>query len=162
MEKERLKFCIGRFDHYYDSVNTKSNVLLAFEVFITGGLVSLYPFLLGKVNCTICVHLILGALIALGLSAILIIKIATTPYLSPGSGSLFYFGSIANMSEHQFITRSEQMTDPEELTDLRKQTSALAKGLAGKFHKLRIASIMITIQFALFIPLIILILINLK
>ncbi len=162
MEKERLKFCIERFDHYYDSVNNKSNVILALEIFTVGGLVSLYPFLLDKVNCTLCVYLLLGSLISLGLAAILITKVATTPYLASSSSSLHYFGGIATLDTQQFATLSSQMSDSDELTDLRNQTSALAKGLNGKFIKLRLASILITIQFALFIPLIIMLLINLK
>jgi len=117
MEKERLKFCIDRFDHYYDSVNNKSNVVLALEIFTVGGLISLYPFLLDKVNCTWCVYLLLGSLISLGFAAMLITKVATTPYLASGTGSLHYFGSIANLDAQQFAVLSEQMTAEDELID---------------------------------------------
>lgn len=162
MEKERLKFCIGRYDHYYDSINNKSNVLLALGVFVTGGLVALYPFLVDKVNCTLCVFLMLGIEISLGLAAVLVTKTATTPYLSSGTDSLHYFGSVAQLSTQQFTTLSEQMTETQEIADLRCQVSALAKGLAVKFTRLRVASILIIIQFALFLPLLILLLTNLK
>ena len=162
MEKDRLKFCIERYDHYFDSVNNKSNVLLALGVFTTGGLVSLYPFLHDNVNCTWCVYLLLGLEISLGLFALLISKIATTPYLKSDSNSLHYFGSIASLSPQQFATLSSQMTEQDELTDLRNQVSSLAKGLHSKFSKLRFASILFIIQFALFFPLVIMLVINLK
>ncbi|WP_461788673.1 Pycsar system effector family protein [Pedobacter sp.] len=162
MEIERLKFCIGRYDHYYDSVNNKSNVLLALGVFVTGGLVALYPFIADNVTCTIYVHLMLGAEIGLGLATVLITKTATTPYLRSDTDSLHYFGSVAQLSIQQFSTLSEQMTQDQEITDLRCQVSALAKGLAIKFTRLRLASILIVIQFALFLPFLILLLINIK
>ncbi len=40
MEFERLIFCINRYDHYYDSVNNKSNVFLVISTFIVGGLIT--------------------------------------------------------------------------------------------------------------------------
>jgi len=162
MEKERLKFSIERYDHYYDSVNNKCNVLVALAVFLTGGLIALYPFISDKVNCNLLVYLILATEILLGLGAILITQVATMPYLSSNSNSLHYFGSVGQLSTQQFENLSELMTDEQEMTDLRCQVSALAKGLIAKFTYLRAASIIIIIQFLLFIPLLIILLNNLK
>ena len=39
MEKDRLKYTINRFDHYFDSVNNKSAVYIAINTFITGGII---------------------------------------------------------------------------------------------------------------------------
>lgn len=162
MEKERLRFCIGRFDQYYDSVNAKSNVQLALGIFVTGGLISLYPWMQQKVNCTLGVHLLLGAEILVGLTAVLLTLLATAPYLASRGTSLHYFGCIARLSERQFANQSQRMTDPEEIEDLRAQVSALAKGLRAKFVKLRIVSWLIIAQFILAIPFIVIVYVNLK
>lgn len=162
MEKERLHFCIGRFDQYYDSVNSKSNVQLALVVFVTGGLISLYPWMQQKVDCTLYVHLLLGAEILIGLTAVLLTLMATTPYLASRGNSLHYFGSIAKMSDRQFAGQSQRMTATEETEDLRTQVLALAKGLRAKFIKLRIVSWLIIAQFILAIPFIVIVYINLK
>ncbi|WP_285011104.1 Pycsar system effector family protein [Pedobacter faecalis] len=162
MEKERLHFCIGRFDQYYDSVNSKSNVQLALGVFVTGGLISLYPWMQQKVDCTLYVHLLLGTEILIGLTAVLLTLMATTPYLASRGNSLHYFGSIAKMSGRKFAGQSQRMTATEEIEDLRTQVSALAKGLRAKFIKLRVVSWLIIAQFILAIPFIVIVYINLK
>ncbi|HEY4325128.1 MAG TPA: Pycsar system effector family protein [Mucilaginibacter sp.] len=162
MEKERLHFCIGRFDQYYNSVNSKSNVQLALGIFVTGGLISLYPWMQQKVDCTFWVHLLLGGEILTGLAAVLLTLMATTPYLASRQQSLHYFGSIARLSEKQFAAQSKKMTAAEEEEDLRAQVSALAKGLKTKFWKLQIVSWLIIGQFILAIPFIIIVYINLK
>ena len=162
MEKERLHFCVDRFDQYYNSVNSKSNVQLALGIFVTGGLISLYPWMQQKVNCTFCVHMLLGAEILTGLTAVLLTLMATTPYLASRQHSLYYFGSIAQLTEKEFAAQSQKMTGPEDTEDLRAQVSALAKGLKAKFNKLRIVSWLIIGQFILAIPFIVIVYINLK
>ena len=162
MEKERLHFCIGRFDHYYDSVNSKSNVQLGLGIFVTGGLISLYPWMDQTVECTMFVHMLLGAEILLGLGVVLLTLMATTPYLSSPQQSPYFFGSIADITEKQFARRSLRMTNDEESEDLRSQVYALAKGLKSKFQKLRIVSWLLIVQFLLIVPLIIIAFINLK
>lgn len=56
MEKERLLLCISRYDHYYDSVNNKSNVFLTLSIFVVGGLVAGYSTLMDKVACNSYLH----------------------------------------------------------------------------------------------------------
>ncbi|MCK4346620.1 MAG: hypothetical protein KAX05_15150 [Bacteroidales bacterium] len=156
MEKERLKYTITRFDHYYDSVNNKGNVILGLSTFIVGGLIASYPFFLQKVNCTFWVHANLITLITLGLAAMLIMIIASTPYLSSKSNSVFYFLSVSKMKKDDFAKWSEGLQENYELEDMRNQTYLLAKGLTNKFRMLKWASMLINIQFVLLVPFIIL------
>lgn len=162
MEKERLQFCINRFDHYYDSVNSKGSVFLALGTFITGGLVAAYPYFLEKVDCTVWIHVLMSLLILLGLSKMIVVILASTPHLSKDSNSLFYFRSIDAMSKESFNQQSINYNEEAELADLRDQVLGLAAGLTGKFEKLKIAGHLFTIQFVLLIPLIILVIINTK
>ena len=161
-ELERLKYCIERFDHYFDSVNNKNNILLGFITFIVGGLVGLYPSLLQKVNITLSLQVMYFITIGLGILSMLLMIIAATPFLKSENVSLFYFGSISKMSREDFLQKSETQTFSNELIDLREQAFVLASGLHNKFLILRTACVIITIQFVLFIPIIILLIKNLK
>ncbi len=162
MEKERLKFCIERFDHYYDSINNKSAVFLALSTFIVGGLVAAYPSILSLINCGLFIHIAMLSVIGLGVAIMIIVIIASSPFLTIDDRSLHYFGSIASFSKNQFSDKSGAFTNEDELTDLRSQVYQLSCGLSNKFKRLRIAGGLFTIQFCLFIPLILIIVFNLK
>jgi len=163
MEKERLKFCIGRFDDYYNSINNKSAVFLGLSTFIVGGLVSAYPAIIKLVTCGFFIHALLLSLIGLGVANMIIVIGASTPFLSRGVESLHYFGAISCLKHDVYCNKSSGCcTEEDELRDLRTQVHQLAIGLSGKFGKMRVAGILFTIQFVLFIPLIIIIVCNIK
>lgn len=162
MEKERLIFCIGRFDHYYDTINNKSSVFLGLSTFIVGGLIAAYPSFIELINCTILIHSLMIVLLAIGIAIMIVVILASTPFQGKDSDSLHYFGSISNMTRDQFCNNSNQCSEEDELTDLRSQVQNLSYGLTSKFNKLKWAGRLFTVQFFLFIPLIILIVFNLK
>jgi hypothetical protein len=167
MERERLKFCIDRFDHYYDSVNNKGAVFLGLSTFIVGGLSAAYPSFLSSVNCNVWVHFLMRSLIFIGLAIMIIVIRALTPFISNNTGSVntgsvFYFGSIGNQDKNVFLEKSKNLDEEGELIDLRTQAHELSKGLTYKFRQLRMVAVLFTIQFVLFIPLIILLINNLK
>lgn len=163
MEKERLKYCIDRFDQYYDSINSKSSVFLALSTFIVGGLVAGYFAISAYVNCGFCIHALMVLLIGLGVAIMIIVVLAATPFLTKDADSLHFFGAIACMDAAGFgIKSAAPCTDEDELNDLRNQVHQLATGLTGKFKKLKTAGILFAIQFYLFIPLFLIILCNLK
>jgi hypothetical protein len=163
MEKERLLFCIGRYDHYYDSVNNKSSVFLGLSTFIVGGLIVGFFAIKDFVVCTPWIYLLMIALILLGIVIMIVVILAATPFVSKGTDSLHYFGSISCQTHDEFSIQSfENISTEDELKDLRLQVHQLACGLSSKFSKLKIAGIMFTIQFVLFIPLLMLIIHNLK
>jgi len=162
MEKERLKFCIDRFDHYYDSINNKSSVFIGLGTFVLGGLIASYPYLQEHVNCSTTLLVLLSISIALAFSAIIIVITVSTPYLSKEKDSLYYFKSISEKKRDAFINESKSMEEKEDLYDLRVQVHGLATGLRIKFSRLRIVAILYTLMFISLIPLVILILINFK
>lgn len=154
MEKERLLLCISRYDHYYDSVNNKSNVLLSLGIFIVGGLVATYPSVMEKVVCNNWLHFLMGTLIALGVANLLILTWTSLPFLTSNKTSLIYFGSIAGMPINDFVSRSSARTPDEELQDLRLQVHSLASGLRSKFKRIRIAGFLLIVQVIFFMPLV--------
>lgn len=162
MEKERLIFCIERFDHYYDSINNKSSVFLGLGTFVVGGLIASYPYLQEHVYCSTTLLVLLSISIALAFFALIIVITASTPYLSKEKTSMYYFYSIAAKKRGIFIDESKNFEEEEDLSDLRVQVHGLASGLRKKFSRLRIAAILYTLMFISMIPLVILILINFK
>lgn len=162
MEKERLEFCVGRYDHYFDSINNKSNVLLSLEIFIVGGLVAAYPSLMDKVDCNFWLHLNMAILISAGVANLLLITWTSIPFQSKEDNSLLYFGAVSKLTQAEFQHRSSTALADGEITDLRNQVHALATGLHKKFKRLQLAGYLLMIQFVFFIPLIILIVKNLK
>lgn len=162
MEKDRLKFCIERFDQYYDSINNKSAVFLGLGTFVLGGLIASYPYLKEHITSSEAILVLLSISISLAFSAIIIVIIASTPYLSNEKSSMHYFYSIAQKKRETFIKESKNFGEDEELSDLRIQVHGLATGLRKKFFRLRIVAILYTLMFVSMIPLVILILLNLK
>jgi len=160
MEKERLRFCIERFDHYYDSVNSKGSVFLALSTFVVGGLITIYPTIIEKISEKLLGNILISGLIGIGISIILILVNAAIPYLVNQKASIHYFGFISNLAEDDFGQRSKELNSEIELEDLRSQVYQLSKGLSKKFKNLRIAGILFIIQFSLFIPLIFLMITN--
>jgi len=103
------------------------------------------------------------ALILIGIVIMIIVILAATPFVSKDTDSLHYFGSISCQSHEEFCTKSiECISEEDELKDLRMQVHQLACGLSSKFYRLKMAGILFTIQFTLFIPLLMLVIHNLK
>ncbi len=161
-EKERLKFSIGRYDHYYDSVNNKSNVYLTLNVFILGGLIASYTSILNSVYYYWSIPTLLIVSMTISLINLMIIVLASRPYFTSESDSLLFFQSVNNMGMNTFKSRSASETENDELEDLRTQTFQLATGLKSKLKKLYLVGNLFALQILVFIPIIILILKNLK
>ena len=162
MERDRLKFSIERFDHYYDSVNSKCAVFLALSTFIVGALIAAYPIILDKLTSSVWIHLSIASLISLGLIIMMIVIGAATPFYSKGGDSLLYFGSIGGLASQDFQARSAGLHADDELVDLRTQVHELSKGLQDKFKSLRLAGILFIVQFFLLVPFTILIVTHVK
>lgn len=162
MEKERLHFCIGRYDHYFDSINNKVTVFLALATFVVGGLIAGYTTIVEKVDCGPWIHFFLIATIGIGFFIMLLLLVASIPYLTTEKDSVHYFGSVSSMGIEEFQQASKAINEEKELQDLRKQTYLLAVGLKRKFAWLKLAGILFVLQFILFIPLIICLILNFK
>jgi len=92
----------------------------------------------------------------------IVVILASTPFLDSKKKSLFYFGCIAGMERDTYFSKSKAYSGEDELADLRNQVYDLATGLRLKFRRLRFAGWLFTIQFLLFIPLLITLIHNLK
>lgn len=149
MEKDRLKYTINRFDHYFDSVNNKSAVYIAINTFITGGIIVLLTQTDFVYNMSKIGKFGVATLLLMGVLSLIILSVASIPFFSKKPDSLYYFGSISKMKQSEFNKTSKNYTEKDGLQDLRTQTYILSKGLTKKFTWLKLAGIFLVIQFIL-------------
>jgi len=163
MEKqEHLKFCIERFDHYYDSVNNKSALFLAVNTFIVAGLMSIYPNIQLTFECGIWINSFFSIIVFAGLISILMTLSAGIPFLAKPGKSHLYFGSIAAMSLDEFRNSLSVLSADGLEQDYSTQIHQLSRGLRAKFRRLQWAGYLIFSEFVLAIPFIILLMNNIK
>lgn|SRR5690606_28001023 len=161
-ERDRLEFCIHRYDHYFDSLNSKSTVYLTLTTFLVGGLLAGYTQLDPLLDYTIIFKFMYILPILLGLITMTLIIYSSVPYLSKNSKSIYYFGGVAARLDEDFCKKSQTISNEDELDDLRNQTHILSCGLVKKYDKLKYAGYLILTQFTTVFALFIYIIINLK
>jgi hypothetical protein len=147
MDKEDLKYLIGRYDHYYDSINNKSQFFLGLNTFIIGSGGALYAFardggeLTPLLKCCICIIIVLATLSA----AITLYSIL--PYLKSKKGSLIFFGSVAMFKDDEYENAARNCSEAAIYKDLSTQVNHLAKGLIRKYKLLRLAGWILFAEF---------------
>jgi hypothetical protein len=169
MEKqtENTKFIIQRFDNYIAGANVKGNFLLAFNTFLTGGIIANYSKIKELLVCDMGVHLLNISLclllVASVITSVLVIK-AVYPFLKSGNSSLakyhshIFFNSVSEFDNDKAYYESlSKLTDKDFDQDLANQAFQLSKGLKKKYSYLEKA--MRLVYFELFLILTILILI---
>lgn len=160
-EKERLLYSINRFDHYFESVNNKTAVYLAMNTFLLGGIITVYVSVHEHIYMFLTLfNVLLTIEMLLGIGGLILITIASIPYFSTESDSLYYFGAIGSMPKKKFFECSKKMDTKDELKDLRNQVHTLSDGLNRKFKRLKISGRLIVVQFIILIPIILILITN--
>lgn len=168
MEKyEHAKFIVERFDHYYDGVNNKGSFYIGLNTFIFGGVCVGYLSLHDKVDANIWLWILFGALIIFNTLSILFTVKALMPFLKDNHQrsdvpSMIYFGGIARHELSYFKEKFQNSTSDSMLDDLIQQAHCLAHGLDRKYKNLKKASQFVVAQFIAMLPLLFLIIKNLK
>ena len=161
MEKDRLRYTINRFDHYFDSVNNKSAVYIAINTFITGGVIVILTQTNIVKDLTIVGQVTFWILLLTGIVNLILLSITSIPFFSSKPKSIYYFGAISKMTQSEFNKTSKNYSDKEELKDLRSQTFILSYGLTKKFEKLKLAGVLLVLQFFMLLLVFITIITNL-
>ncbi|MCC6181899.1 MAG: hypothetical protein IT237_08700 [Bacteroidia bacterium] len=141
MEKEKkiekLKFIVGRYDHYYDSVNNKGNVYLTLNTFLLGGAVTGFYSYLNSNTVSCSLMIIMAITIILNLLSLSTALWAIKPYLNKPSdnanGSLLFFGDVAHYHYNLYQKMFEELDEEKSYNDFIKQTHLLSIGLKNKF-----------------------------
>jgi hypothetical protein len=151
---EHAKFIIERFDHYYDTINSKGSFYIALNSFIFGGLCTGYISIENKVTQGFWFWLLLVLPFIICIISILYTITAVSPFLKDNdnnddNNSLVFFGGIAKHSLNHFIEKIRSENDDSIREEMYRQIHCLAKGLKSKFDKLFIVSYLLAFQFVL-------------
>ncbi len=147
---DEAKFIISRYDHYYESINSKSNLYLAINTFIIGGLISGYYTLDKQLHFGCSLKFLFYAILLVNIGAIFFTLSALRPFLNKrknnSDNSLYYFGDVANYNISNYKKAFKDTSEQDLLNDLTGQIHHLATGLNKKFKRINLTSILIGIQ----------------
>lgn len=146
---EQTKFIISRFDTYIESTQTKSNLYLALNTAILGGIITLAASTRPE-DVTCFALIILGITALLAVVSITITLIAITPYLKSASNkgdSVIFFQDVTKYTYDQYNEKIDTISDKKLLSDLTCQAYSLAGGLKSKYQKLFYAGRFIIVEF---------------
>lgn len=148
-KNEELKFVIGRFDHYYDSINNKGNLYLTINTFILGGIIVGYYTLdqtfhfRNSVLFTAFIPVILCNLIS---STFTFLAIAPFARRFKGGNSRLFFADVSQQALTKWRQQWEGLTDEIWQVELQSQSHQLSIGLNRKFKRLSYATLFIWLQ----------------
>ena len=138
---EQIRFAIGRYDHFYESVNTKGNLYLALNALLIGGIATSYPILDQKINFSVGHNLVFMLMILLCSASLCCTIAAINPFTRSGqrSGniSLIFFGQVAQLDSRFFARRFIKRSKAMHIQDMLSQMHVLAVGLCLKFGRLK-------------------------
>ncbi|SFE52259.1 Pycsar system effector family protein [Spirosoma endophyticum] len=140
---EQARFIIGRYDHYYESVNTKGNLYLAINAILIGGIASSYSFLEQKLKFTSAHNLVIAGVVILCAFSLGFTILAINPFTRssshPGNVSLIFFGQVASLEYRYFARKFRKRSASLHLQDMLRQMHILSIGLSRKFKRLNYA-----------------------
>jgi hypothetical protein len=148
---EHLKFIIDRYDTYIESTQSKSNMYLALNTAILGGIITLLTAS-GLTGISPAVIAILGVAALLSLVSLVITLWAITPYLKSASdknNSVIFFQEVADSKYEHYHDRVDDISEKKLFGDLTCQAYSLATGLKKKYQKLMYAGRITIISFSL-------------
>ena len=155
---ELLKYTIDRYDTYIESTQTKSNLYLALNTAIVGGIITLLTTS-GNTGISKAAIILLGLVALLSLMSIVLTLWAINPYLKNISGksdSVLFFQEVAGMAYSDFHLKFLEVSKKNLFTDMTCQAYSLATALKKKYRKLMYAGRMLIAEFILLFTCIIL------
>lgn len=164
MMKEKinnLKFIIQRYDGFISGTNTKGSFLLAFNTFLTGGIITNYSKIKEFVstdNGLIIINTSLCLLLVLSVCAAFFIIRAVFPFLLAGNSSKYnyhshiFFNSVSEFDNgKEYFNSFSKKTDDDFEFDLAMQAYLLAIGLKKKNKFLKSSIYVVYIELILII-----------
>ena len=144
---ELSKFVIGRYDHYFDSVNNKANFWLAFNTFAIGVVLTTYKDVkdIIPVHATSWFNWGVVVFLVVAVVASFLILVASWPHLNTrkraaaSSRSLLYFDDVAVVDIVDYQNALDGANEHQLQLDYTNQVHQLATGLSRKYQLLAIA-----------------------
>lgn len=163
----RAEFIFSRFDKYLEAVNLKATLYLAINTFFVGAFFALMPSLFDNFIITELTGFFIATFLCCCFIAIFIVLLAVNPFLKSGTkngveSTIFYYGSVADCDKEFYLDRLRGISKEDLEKDIGGQLSCLAEALKGKYNKLLWVGRLIMLEFALLIPIILLLSVHLK
>lgn len=149
---DHARFMIERFDHYYDTVNSKGSFYIGLNTFILSGLCAGYISIETKIEQSSCFWVLMVLIFSLCICSIFYTISAISPFVKDNENkddmpSHIFFGGIARYNLNAFLEKIREENSETIQEDMYRQVHCLANGLTTKFKKLRIVSYLLLLQF---------------
>ena len=137
---------IKRYDTYIVSTNAKASLIIAFNSLILGAVLLKFSDIVGfyaSANVKSFVGFLLVAITASTLVSLFLVFRVVYPYFGGIADekrqqtSLIYFGSVASMSDQEYLESISKISLEQLIADLSAQATILATGLKDKMLKMR-------------------------
>lgn len=137
---------IKRYDTYIVSTNAKASLIIAFNSLILGTVLLKFSDIVGfytSANVKSFVGFLLVAITVSTLLSLFFVFRVVYPYFGGVADekrqqtSLIYFGSVASMSDQEYLERLSKISLEQLVADLSVQITILATGLKDKMLKMR-------------------------
>lgn len=157
---EHLKFIIQRFDHFYDTVNSKVAFYIGLNTFVLGAIGAGYTCLPKPLRADWWVWGIMFIAVLSSILSTLFTIAAINPYKVDNHNhspcySLLFFDSIAKHELSHLKDKFHRQSQDDITNDALEQMHSLAIGLSKKFACLSRATICLKLQVISLVPLLI-------
>ena len=146
---ENLKFILQRYDHYIESVQSKSNLYITLNTFVLTGAITLFAGFKNQLDNYLTVWLLL--IIGISIFSLFYTLLALIPQTKKnGQNSIIFFGDVAEKNHADEYYESIKDMDEESFKkDLAQQIQQVAKIVSKKHIHLRNTNKFLIVQIGL-------------
>lgn len=146
---ENLKFILERYDHYIESVQSKSNLYITLNTFVLTGAVTLFAGFKDQLNECLTVWLLV--IISISIISLIYTLLALIPQTKKtGQDSVIFFGNVAEMNQpDEYYESIKDMDENAFKKDLAQQIQQVAKIVCKKHIHLRNTNQFLIVQIGL-------------
>ena len=146
---ENLKFILERYDHYIESVQSKSNLYITLNTFFLTGAVTLFAGFKDQLNECLTVWLLV--IISISIISLIYTLLALIPQTKKtGQDSVIFFGNVAEMNQpDEYYKSIKDMDENAFKKDLAQQIQQVAKIVCKKHIHLRNTNQFLIVQIGL-------------
>ena len=146
---ENLKFILERYDHYIESVQSKSNLYITLNTFILTGAVTLFAGFKNQLNGFMTIWLLI--IIGISIVSLIYTLLAIIPQTkNSGQDSVIFFGNVSERNQQDEYYESIKNMDEENFKkDLAQQVQQVAEIVHKKHIHLRNTNQLLIVQIGL-------------
>lgn len=147
--KENLKFILERYDHYIESVQSKSNLYITLNTFVLTGVVTLFAGFKNQLDGFMTIWLLI--IIGISIVSLIYTLLALIPQTKKnGLDSVIFFGNVSEKNQQDEYYESIKDMDEETFKkDLAQQVQQVAKIVCKKHIHLRNTNQFLIVQIGL-------------